>query len=111
MVALVVDVVLVVVFAAVGRGTHEHGTAALQVLATAWPFLAGTGIGWLVARVWRGPLAVRSGLVVWVATWAVGMGLRAVTGAGTAVPFLLVAATFLLLLVLWRAVAGFLARR
>lgn len=109
--ALLVDVVLVVVFAATGRGTHEHGTAALQVLATAWPFLVGAGAGWLVARGWQRPFSARLGLVVWVATWALGMGLRAATGQGTAVPFLIVAAAFLALLVLWRVVAGLLLRR
>lgn len=109
--ALLVDVVLVVVFAAAGRSTHEHGTAAGQVLGTAWPFLAGTGIGWLLARAWQRPLAVRTGLIVWVATWAVGMGLRAVTGEGTAGPFLAVAAVFLGLSAAWRAVLGVLARR
>ena len=40
----------------------------LGVLLTAWPFLAGTVLGWVVALAWRrrAPLRVRDGVPVWV---------------------------------------------
>ena len=59
---------------------------------TAWPFLAGTAVGWLLSRGWRRPTAiVPTGAVVWVCTVAVGMLLRRTTSAGVAFSFLVVA--------------------
>ena len=106
-VALVVDAVLVVVFAVVGRSSHAEGLDVAGVWGTAWPFLAGLGVGWLAARAWRHPLAVwPTGLIVWVATLVVGMLLRLVTGQGTAVAFIVVATLTLAVLLLgWRAIA------
>ena len=86
---LVVDLVLVTIFAAIGRSAH--GEDALGVLATAWPFLVGTLIGWLVARGARRPQAVvPTGVGVWLGTELIGMLLRVLTGQGTAWPFVLV---------------------
>lgn len=102
-----VDVVAVLVFATVGRSTHEHGLDVAGILGTAWPFLVGTVLGWIISRAWRRPFAPRStGLVVWAFTWGLGMALRAGTGGGTAPAFMLVALGFLgLTLVGWRVVA------
>ena len=106
-VALVVDAVLVVVFAVVGRSSHAEGLDVAGVWGTAWPFLAGLGVGWLAARAWRHPLLVwPTGVIVWVATLVVGMLLRLVTGQGTAVAFIVVATLTLAVLLLgWRAIA------
>jgi hypothetical protein len=106
-VALVVDVVLVVVFAVVGRSSHAEGLDAAGVWGTAWPFLAGLGVGWLAARAWRHPLAVwPTGVVVWASTLVVGMLLRLATGQGTAIAFIVVATLTLAVLLLgWRAIA------
>ncbi|SDQ22362.1 DUF3054 domain-containing protein [Microbacterium sp. cf332] len=104
--ALLLDAVLVVAFAATGRASHDS-----EVLAglgqTAWPFLVSLAGGWLTVRAWRSPTAVvPTGLVVWVMTVAGGMLLRAVSGQGTALPFVIVATlTLLVLLVGWRLVA------
>lgn len=105
--ALAADVVFVVIFATIGRASHERGLTALGVLETAWPFLAALAVGWLVTFAWRAPLSVvRTGLPVWVITVLGGMVLRAITGMGTALPFVIVATlTLLLLLVGWRVVA------
>lgn len=102
-----VDVVAVLVFAAVGRRTHEHGLDVVGVLGTAWPFLVGAALGWALARAWRRPLAPWStGLAVWASAWGAGMALRASTGGGTDPAFMLVALGFLgLTLVGWRVVA------
>jgi hypothetical protein len=42
------------------------------VLSTAWPFLAGSLTGYVVARAWRHPASLRSGAVIWLCTVSVG---------------------------------------
>ena len=71
---------------------------------TAWPFLVGSVAGWLAVRAWRAPRSLApAGLGVVVATVAVGMVLRVVSGQGTAFAFVLVALGFLGLMMLgWR---------
>lgn len=110
-IALGIDVFLVLVFAAIGRASHGEELSGLLV--TAWPFLGGLALGWLVTLAWRAPAApVRTGLGVWVVTVAGGMLLRAATGQGTAIAFIVVATvTLLVLLVGWRVVAAVARRR
>lgn len=106
------DIVLVIAFAAIGRASHDSDvwTGLWQ---TAWPFLVGLGLGWLVTLAWRAPLApVRTGLGVWAVTVAGGMLLRAVTGQGTAVAFIVVASvTLFAALIGWRGIAALVRRR
>lgn len=103
--ALAADLIAVLVFAAVGRRSHDETGAIVGVLFTAWPFLVGCVAGWVVARVWRQPRALRAGVLVWGATWLVGMGLRDLTGRGVQPSFLIVAAIALgVLIVGWRVV-------
>ena len=104
--ALTLDVVLVIAFAAIGRASHDSDVWA-GLWQTAWPFLAGLALGWLVTLAWRAPLApVRTGLGVWAVTVVGGMLLRAVSGQGTALPFIVVASvTLLIALVGWRVIA------
>jgi hypothetical protein len=112
--AFVLDVVLVVVFAAVGRASHAEANPVLGALQTAWPFLVGTVVGWAVVRTLRKgwPVDVGPGITVWFATLVIGMVLRRATDAGTAASFVLVAALVLaVLLVGWRALAAYAARR
>lgn len=110
--ALVIDVVCVLVFCAVGRRSHAEGVTVAGVAHTAWPFLTGTGVGWLVSRGWRRPTAITpTGVVVWLCTVGVGMVLRKASSQGVAVSFVVVAALVTpLLLVGWRGAAA-LARR
>jgi hypothetical protein len=117
-VGLAADLVAVLIFAAIGRRAHAEGSAVLGALATAAPFLAGTGAGWLAVRSARRGSArdgwsTGSGVLVVALTVAVGMGLRHLTGRGTPPSFVIVATTFLGLVLLgWRAAArGWLARR
>ena len=113
-VAFALDVLLVVVFAAVGRASHDEANPLVGALVTAWPFLVGTAVGWAVVRVLRKawPLEVGPGITVWFATVLIGMVLRQSTGQGTAVSFVLVAALVLaLFLVGWRALVTLLRRR
>lgn len=109
--ALGLDAVLVIVFAAIGRVSHGED-ALLGLWTTAWPFLAALAVGWLLTRAWLAPAApVRTGLGVWAITVAGGMLLRAASGQGTALAFIIVAAvTLLVLLVGWRLVAALVAR-
>ena len=103
---------LVLVFALSGRTSHAEALDPAGLWGTAWPFLAGAAIGWLAIRAWRAPLAVwPTGVVIWVSSVLLGMLLRALTGQGTAVAFIIVATVTLgLLLVGWRAIASFVAR-
>lgn len=95
--ALLADALCVLVFAAVGRRSHAEGVTIPGVLETAWPFLAGLAAGWLVllaAGRAAQAAAPAAALVLWPATVAVGMGLRALTGQGTALAFVIVATLF-----------------
>ncbi len=111
-VAAVIDVLCVTGFAAVGRASHDEAVFA-GLVSTAWPFLVALVAGWLVTLAWRRPLApAHTGLGVWVVTVAGGMLLRALTGAGTAPAFIVVATLTLgALLVGWRAIAALARRR
>jgi uncharacterized membrane protein YbjE (DUF340 family) len=103
-----IDIVSVVVFVALGRKSHdESGSVIGGTLKIAAPFLIALAVGWLAARAWQAPAAVRSGLIIWLVTVIGGMLLRKFAfDRGTAVPFIIVTAVFtLLLLVGWRALA------
>jgi peptidoglycan/LPS O-acetylase OafA/YrhL len=111
--AAVLDAVVVVVFVLIGRASHDEGLSPSGVLGTAWPFLVGGLVGWIVARAWRGPSRiVPTGLIVWGTALVVGMVLRALTGEGVVVPFVITTAVILAILLLgWRAIAALVARR
>ncbi|MFP5282484.1 MAG: DUF3054 domain-containing protein [Actinomycetes bacterium] len=101
---MVADGVCVAVFALAGRRSHAASGELAGVLLTAWPFLAGAGVGWLLARGWRGPASLRTGVVVWLTTVALGTLLRLVSGRTAQWPFVVVATLTLgVLLVGWRA--------
>ena len=112
-VAAVLDLLMVVLFAAIGRRSHEEATALSGLVHTAWPFVVGAAIGWVVTfALYRNKfdafLIVPTGIVVWVMTVAVGMVLRALTGQGTAGSFIIVATISTAVLLLgWRALTRF----
>lgn len=110
--AFVLDALLIIVFAMLGRSSHTLELTAMGVLETAWPFLVGLAVSWIAAVVWRAPVApIRAGLPLWIGTVAIGMLIRALTGAGTALPFVLVATgTIGLMLVGWRALSAVIRR-
>jgi len=114
--AAALDAGAIVVFAAVGRFNHDEGVlghAGLGLANTAWPFLAGSAIGWVLSRGWKRPCAWRpTGLIVWVSTLVGGMILRLVSGQGIEVSFVIVAGLVLAaFLIGWRVVSGALASR
>jgi hypothetical protein len=101
------DLAGVLVFAAVGRRSHEEGLTLQGVLATAAPFVAGLVLGWVVARGWRTPSRVwPTGVTIWLLTLAGGMLGRGLVGAGTAPSFVVVASIFLGLALLGRRGLG-----
>ncbi|MER2135898.1 MAG: DUF3054 domain-containing protein [Arthrobacter sp.] len=85
------DVVLIVVFAALGRDTHAHGVDPAGVLLTASPFITAALAGWALLRLWHRPASLwPHGVILWLLTAAGGLALRALAGGGTAFSFQLV---------------------
>jgi len=111
--ALVTDLAFVTAFAVLGRRNHAEGMSVGGVVETAWPFLAGTMVGWMLSQGWRRPRTlVPTGITVWVCTVLVGMLLRKATSEGTAMTFVAVTTAFTAFLLLgWRAVLNSVAHR
>ena len=111
--AVLADVVCVIVFCTIGRRSHAEGITVAGVVETAWPFLAGTAVGWLAVRGWRRPTTLApTGLVIWLCTVVIGMLLRKATSQGTALSFVVVASLVTAILLLgWRVAVSALARR
>jgi Protein of unknown function (DUF3054) len=112
LVPVATDIVCVVVFCTIGRRSHAEGLSLAGIAETAWPFVAGTAAGWLLARGWRRPAAlIPTGVLVWVCTVAVGMLLRKATSQGVAPSFIVVASLSTGLLLLgWRVAVRLMTR-
>lgn len=114
---LLVDVVLVIVFCAIGRRSHDEANALAGLATTAWPFLGGLAVGWIANEALyrnksRPASVVPAGILIWLCTLVGGMLLRVVSGQGTAFSFILVAATVLaVFLIGWRAVYAAVTKR
>ena len=108
-----IDLLAVIVFVLIGRASHGEGI--LGLLVTLWPFVVGLLVGHVLALVLgqRETRSVRwAGVVVWVSTVVVGMVLRAVSGQGVQLSFVIVTVLVLAALLLgWRFVAWLIARR
>ena len=102
--AFLADVVLVVIFCAIGRRSHAEGITLAGVAHTSWPFLTGTVAGWALSQGWRRPTAlVPTGVAVWVSTVVIGMLLRKASAQGVALSFVIVASTVTAVFLLgWR---------
>lgn len=112
--ALLLDAVLVLVFAVIGRASHDESPAGFLI--TAWPFLVALLVGHLVAAALPGrprrPWTLLWGAVVWIVTVLGGILLRLSTGDTAEVPFIIVATIVLGVFLLgWRALAALLRRR
>jgi drug/metabolite transporter (DMT)-like permease len=111
--AVIVDAVLVLIFAVIGRASHDESPAGFLI--TAWPFLVALIVGHVFAALLPGrprrPWSVLWGVVVWVVTVAGGMLLRVATGDTAQLAFIIVATLTLgVLLVGWRAVTALVRR-
>ncbi|WP_167478702.1 MULTISPECIES: DUF3054 domain-containing protein [Nocardia] len=105
LVALAVDALLVILFCAIGRRSHDEAVFT-GLLRTLWPFATGLAIGWVVVLVNRLPRTALwpTGILIWLCTLIGGMVLRVVSGQTIAFSFVLVAAAVLALFLLgWRA--------
>lgn len=113
---LLIDAILVIVFCAIGRRTHEEANALAGLAKTSWPFLTGLVIGWaatlaLYRDKFNAVLLLPTGIVVWLSTVVVGMILRVLSGQGTQFSFIVVATLVLGAFLLgWRALAPLVAR-
>ncbi|MDQ0726375.1 DUF3054 domain-containing protein [Microbacterium sp. W4I20] len=112
--AVIVDALFVLVFAAIGRASHDEDPAGF--LLTAWPFLVGLLLGHLLAALLPGrprrPWSLAWGAVVWVVTVAAGLLVRVLSGDTAELPFIIVATLVLGVFLLgWRALAALLRRR
>ncbi|WP_166873504.1 DUF3054 domain-containing protein [Salinibacterium sp. ZJ450] len=111
--AAVLDILFVLLFVLIGRREHGSEGALLGFVTTAWPFLTGLAIGWLVTLAWRHPLGVVTpGVGIWLATVAGGMLLRLLSGQGVQFTFIAVAVLALAAFLLgWRLIAHAIRRR
>ena len=97
-----VDVVAIVLFAALGRRSHGEGSAAAGILLVAAPFLAGWTLAWFATRLRETPSSPRRAALALALALPVGLVLRAATGRGDAPAFIVVAAVFLGLVLVGR---------
>ena len=112
-VAIVLDMVLVVALAALGRASHAEALDVAGLSRTALPFLAGALLAWITLIMRRGDgTTLSSGVFVWAITLIGGMVFRILIGDTTAVAFVIVAAiTLAVFLIGWRAIAWLIGRR
>ncbi len=111
--ALATDVACLIVFAAIGRRSHDEGLNVIGIAETAWPFVSGALAGWVLSLGWRRPYSlIPTGVAVWVCTIVLGMLLRKLTSAGVAPSFIVVASISTAVLLLgWRAAIHVMIRR
>jgi len=102
--ALGVDLLLLVAFAALGRNSHDDGASAGDVLTTAAPFVIGYTISAIATRLDRAPLSISRAAVAWAPGIALGLLLRvSLFGRGIAPAFIVVSiVTTAVLLIGWR---------
>jgi Protein of unknown function (DUF3054) len=92
---IALDLVLVLVFAIIGRASHGEALTPGGILLTGWPFLVGCLLASVLACVVLRLSWLREGLLVW-----------AITGGSLAIGFLIVATIVLaVFLIGWRMVA------
>jgi Protein of unknown function (DUF3054) len=95
---LLLDVLSILAFAAIGRSNHNEGGSISGIVKTAAPFLLALAVGWAGTKAWKRPYEGAVGILVWLVTVVFGMVLRrTVFGRGTAMAFVIVATLFLAL--------------
>jgi hypothetical protein len=108
--AVALDLLVLIGFAALGRRSHGEGGAVTETLAVAWPFVA----AWVaVAGASRAlvRIAPQQAAISWLAAWPLALILRALSGRGDAPAFAVVALVVpLVALTGWRAAARLVLR-
>lgn len=108
--ALAADVVAVLVFAAIGRASHEEAGGVGGVLVTAAPFVIGLGLAWATPWVRARPAGFVAGGTVLAGTVVIGLALRAAFTGRLPLTFALVTLVALaVLLIGWRGVSAVVA--
>ena len=108
-----IDLVIVAIFVAIGRTVHDHANRLTGFVSTAWPFVAGLVLAWLVLT-WRrrSGRSTSDGAFVTLITVTVAMVLRVLAGQGTAFAFIIVALVFLgVPMIGWRLAGRVASRR
>lgn len=103
----VLDGLVVVAFAVIGREDHGFVSDLWDYARVAAPFLVGLAATIVILRSWRDPLRLRTGLFLAVGTLVLGMLLRRfVWDNGTATTFVAIAGAFFVAgMVGWRLIA------
>jgi hypothetical protein len=110
--AFTADVVAVIVFAAVGRASHDESADLLGLLATAAPFGVALAAAWATPLVRARPTGLPAGLAVLAGTAAIGLLVRFAFLGRLPLSFAIVATCALGVLLLgWRGLAAFVAHR
>lgn len=105
---LTLDLLVVLVFATIGRLSHAEGADPSGIASTAWPFVVAL-VGMTVALLGmkRPTEQLLNGGIIWLGTLAFGMWIRANSGDGVQLSFVVVAGIFLIVGMLgWRLIAG-----
>lgn len=110
--ALIGDLLVVILFVAIGFLQHGTPLTSQNLILVGWPFAVGVLLGHLAIRAWRAPFRIwPHGVFVWAITLASAMAIRTLFSAGTEVAFIITTAIFTGVLMLgWRAVAMYLTR-
>ncbi|WP_082775296.1 DUF3054 domain-containing protein [Pseudoclavibacter helvolus] len=94
---LIVDLLLVVVFAIIGRMSHAEGVSLAGIVTTGWPFVLGLLVAWVLVTLfrWKPWRPFPAGVFVWVVTVGGGMLLRLAIGDTAEIAFVIVASIVL----------------
>ena len=110
--AFAADVVAVIVFAAVGRASHDESADVVGLLATAAPLGLGLLAAWATPLVRARPAGLRAGLAVLVSTVVIGLLVRLAFLGRLPLSFAIVATCALGVLLLgWRGLSALVAHR
>jgi len=95
--AMAADIAVVLVFAVIGRASHDEGLTLSGLVTTAWPFVVGVAGGWAGVFLARfAPLSYPAATMMLVKTLVLGLILRVIfTDGGAPLSFAVVAGIFL----------------
>jgi Protein of unknown function (DUF3054) len=110
--ALTADVVAVIVFAAIGRASHDESGNVLALAGTAAPFAVGLAAAWATPIVRTRPAGLRAGATVLAGTAVIGLLVRFAFTDRLPLTFVAVAVVSLGALLLgWRGLSALVASR